>query len=117
MKKNRLFASLIIALTICLFASRSAQAEVWYCGDFNIQGPTSNQFIQFYPFGAKIADLYKIDNRTQILAVSPSATGSGSMFGYIAYRTDSAPIIWFYLDANGNLVNWTILFATCGYNP
>jgi hypothetical protein len=78
-----------------------------------LQGYQDQPTIQFYPFGAKIGDLYKVDLKTYVLAINP--TPSGNYFAYLVFRTNGYPVYWYYFDANWNIVNSTELFPSCGW--
>ncbi len=96
--------------------SQGADYEVWQCGacgEFNCQGYATSPMLQFYPYGHKIGDLYRINlDATQVLAVNPAGAG---YYGYMMWRMNNAPILWLSLDNAWGLIDWDILYNTCSY--
>jgi len=105
---------IVVLALFTTMANAQSPYEIWSCGGLNLQGYQDQSTIQFYPFNAKIGDLYKIDFREYILAINPSI--SGNFFAYLCFRADGAPIYWFYFDANFNIINSTELFSSCTWH-
>lgn len=117
-KCSMTFVLTIFVIGLTAASSYGGSYEVWQCGqcnEFNCQGYDNQSAIQFYPFGHKIDDYYRINlDATKVLAVNPAA--GGGYYCYMMWRANNAPIVWLSLDNAWGLIDWEVLFQTCSYS-
>ena len=109
---------MVLVLSVLALSAGTATAgnyEVWNCGDFNIQGYDDMNHRQYYPFSAKIGDLYVLaDFGTGLVLLNPDY--NGNRFAYVVYRLSGAPVWWLSFGENWNVENSAEIISSCSWS-